>query len=149
MKLFYQFMAIFLNFSPTSNHLHSLQVENCGSNSRLVVDEDDSVKSGLKGLIKGLFLDMSSLFLFLPSFFLPASISWLFTFFNHDIAHALSFYAPWHMCLLSIWGLWTVRNWIQEKNLEELEKEKIKWENQIASCWHTQGLNKWNLYVCI
>ena len=40
MKLAYQFMAVFFNFSPTSNHLHSLQVENCDSNSRLVVDKD-------------------------------------------------------------------------------------------------------------
>ena len=44
MKLFYQYMAIFFNFSPTSNHLHPLQVENCDSNSRLVVDEDDNGK---------------------------------------------------------------------------------------------------------
>ena len=50
MKLVYQYMAIFLNFSLTSNHLHPLQVENCDSNSRLVVDEDYNVKSGLKGL---------------------------------------------------------------------------------------------------
>ena len=42
MKLFY--MAIFLNLSPTSNHLQPLQVENCGSNSRLVVVEDDNGK---------------------------------------------------------------------------------------------------------
>ena len=35
-------MVIFLNFSLTSNHLHPLQVENCDSNSRLVVDEDDN-----------------------------------------------------------------------------------------------------------
>ena len=41
MKLVDQYMAIFINFSPTSNHLHPLQVENCDSNSRLVVDEDD------------------------------------------------------------------------------------------------------------
>ena len=41
MKLFYEYIAIFFNLSPTSNHLHSLRVENCGSNSRLVVDEDD------------------------------------------------------------------------------------------------------------
>ena len=44
MKLFYQYTAIFLNFSPTSNHLQPLQVENCGSNSRLVVVEDDNGK---------------------------------------------------------------------------------------------------------
>ena len=37
-------MAIFYNFSPSSNHLHSLQVENCDSNSRLVVDGDDTGK---------------------------------------------------------------------------------------------------------
>ena len=34
-------MAIFCNFSFTANHLHPLQAENCESNSRLVVDEDD------------------------------------------------------------------------------------------------------------
>ena len=47
-KLIYQYVTIFFTFSPTSNHLHPLQVENCGSNSRLVVDEDENVKSGLK-----------------------------------------------------------------------------------------------------
>ena len=42
MKLVYQYnMAIFFNFSPTSSHLRPLQVENCDSNSRLVVGEDD------------------------------------------------------------------------------------------------------------
>ena len=50
MKLFYQYIAIFFNISPTSKHFHPLQVENCDSNSRLVVDENDNVKSGLKGL---------------------------------------------------------------------------------------------------
>ena len=44
MKLIDQYMAIFFIFSPTSNHLHPQQVENCGSNSRLVVDEDDNGK---------------------------------------------------------------------------------------------------------
>ena len=44
MKLVYQHMAIFFNFYTTSNHLHSLQVENCDSNSRLVVDEYDNGK---------------------------------------------------------------------------------------------------------
>ena len=44
MKLVCQFMAIFFIFLPTSNHFHSLQVENCDSNSRLVVDEDDNGK---------------------------------------------------------------------------------------------------------
>ena len=41
MKMVYQYMVILFTFSPTSNHLHPLQVENCGSNSPLVVDEDD------------------------------------------------------------------------------------------------------------
>ena len=51
MKLLYQYMVIFFNFSPTSSHLHPLQVENCDSNSRLVGDEDkDDVKSDLKRL---------------------------------------------------------------------------------------------------
>ena len=37
-------MAISFNFSPTSNHIHPFQGENCDSNSRLVVDEDDNGK---------------------------------------------------------------------------------------------------------
>ena len=41
----------FFHLSPTSSHLHSLQVENCDSNSRLVVNEDEMVNSGLKGLM--------------------------------------------------------------------------------------------------
>ena len=32
----------------TSNHFHPLQGENCDSNSRLVVDEDDNGKSKLE-----------------------------------------------------------------------------------------------------
>ena len=44
MKLFYQCMTIFVNLSPSSSPLHPLQVENCGSDSRLVVDEDDNGK---------------------------------------------------------------------------------------------------------
>ena len=48
MKLVYQYMAIFFNFSPTSNHLHPLQVENCDSNSRLVVDDDTNDKLRLE-----------------------------------------------------------------------------------------------------
>ena len=51
MKQVYKFMSIFFNFTPTSNHLHPLQDENCDSHSRLVVTEDDNVKSGLKGLM--------------------------------------------------------------------------------------------------
>ena len=48
MKLVHQYMAIFINFSPTSSRLHSLQVENCDSNSRLVVNEDDNGKFRLE-----------------------------------------------------------------------------------------------------
>ena len=48
MKLVYQYMVIFLNFSLTSNHFHSLQVENRDSNSRLVVDEDGNGKFRLE-----------------------------------------------------------------------------------------------------
>ena len=50
-KLAYQYIAIFFNFSTTSNPLQPLQVENCDSNSRLVVDEDDNGKFRLKRLI--------------------------------------------------------------------------------------------------
>ena len=38
----------FCNFKTTSNHLHPLRVENCDSNSRLVVDEDDNSKFRLE-----------------------------------------------------------------------------------------------------
>ena len=48
MKLIDQYMTIFFNFSSTSSHLHPLQVENCDSNSRLVVDEDDNGKFRLE-----------------------------------------------------------------------------------------------------
>ena len=48
MKLVHQYIAIFLNFSPPSSHLHPLQVENCDSNSQLVVDEDDYGKLRLE-----------------------------------------------------------------------------------------------------
>ena len=41
-------MTIFFHFSPTSNYLHPLQVENCDSNSRLVADEDDNGKFRLE-----------------------------------------------------------------------------------------------------
>ena len=41
-KVVYQYMAVFFIFKTTSNHLYPLQVENCDSNSRLVVGEDDN-----------------------------------------------------------------------------------------------------------
>ena len=50
MKVFYPYMAIFFTFSPTSNHPHPLQVENCCRNSRLVMDEDDNGKIRLEGI---------------------------------------------------------------------------------------------------
>ena len=42
MKLVYQYMTIFLLSHP--HYLHPLQVENCDSNSRLLVGEDDDGK---------------------------------------------------------------------------------------------------------
>ena len=53
MKLVYQYMAVFFNFPPTSSHLHPLQVENCDSNSRLVVDENDNGKFRLERVLTG------------------------------------------------------------------------------------------------
>ena len=41
-KLLYEYIVIFFNLSPTSNNLHPLQVKNCDSNSRIVMDEDDN-----------------------------------------------------------------------------------------------------------
>ena len=48
LRNWFQYLPIFVNFSPTSNHLYPLQVENCDSNSQLVVDEDDNGKLGLE-----------------------------------------------------------------------------------------------------
>ena len=48
MKLIDKYMAIFFNLSPSSSHLHPLQAENCDSNSRLVVGEDDYGKFRLE-----------------------------------------------------------------------------------------------------
>ena len=58
-------MAIFFTFSPKANHLRPLKVENCDSNSRLVVDEDDNGKFRLERvneLIKSLLLGMKQMF---------------------------------------------------------------------------------------
>ena len=41
---------LFSFFSPYPSHPYPLQVENYDSNSRLVLDEGDNVKSGLKGI---------------------------------------------------------------------------------------------------
>ena len=62
-KLVYQYMAIFINFSPTSNHLHPLQVENCDSNLRPVVDEDDNGKFKLERVSR----KSAEIFLYKPS----------------------------------------------------------------------------------
>ena len=51
MKLVSQFKEKFFNFLITSSHLHKLQVENCDSNSRLVVDEDDNGKFRLERVL--------------------------------------------------------------------------------------------------
>ena len=56
MKLVYQYMAIFFTFSPTSSHLHPLQVENCDSNSRLVEDEGDNGKFRLEKVKASFYL---------------------------------------------------------------------------------------------
>ena len=58
MKLFYQHMtelAILFYFSRTSRHLYPLQVENCDSNLRLVVDEDNNGNLRLErsSIVKG------------------------------------------------------------------------------------------------
>ena len=53
MQMAYQYVAFFFKFSSTSNHLHPLQVENCDSNSRLVVDEDDNGEFRLEKVNSG------------------------------------------------------------------------------------------------
>ena len=43
--------STYFHLSPTLNHFYPLQVENCGSNSRLVVDENDNDKFRLQRVI--------------------------------------------------------------------------------------------------
>ena len=45
---FFKNDSIFFHLSPTLSHFHPLQVENCESNSRLVVDENDHGKLRLE-----------------------------------------------------------------------------------------------------
>ena len=45
----------FRHWPATLSHFHSLQVENCESNSRLVVGENDNGKFRLERVIKSLF----------------------------------------------------------------------------------------------
>ena len=78
-------MAIFFNFSPTSNHLHPLQAENCDSNSRLVVDEDDNGKLRLERV------NYHSYRVF---------ITYLLYYFVINIDH-LIIYIPMHTAMLS------------------------------------------------
>ena len=61
MKLVYQYVVIFFTFSTTSNHLHPVQVENCESNSRLVVDEDDNGKLRLERVNNEIGVDTESI----------------------------------------------------------------------------------------
>ena len=56
--------------SSTSSHLHQQQVEDCDSNSRLVVDEDDNSKfrfERVKRCLMSLYLCWDPSFLFLSS----------------------------------------------------------------------------------
>ena len=60
MKLVYQQVVIIFKFLTTSSHFFPLQVENCDSNSRLVVDEDDYVDFRLEK-VKVLFTSRAAL----------------------------------------------------------------------------------------
>ena len=62
-QMFYQYIAIFFNFSPTLNHLCPLEVENCDSNSQLVVDEDDNGKFRLE-MVPNIYQDWNHILFF-------------------------------------------------------------------------------------
>ena len=47
-KTFMELVYNNITFAPISSHLHPLQVENCDSNSRLVMDADDNGKFKLE-----------------------------------------------------------------------------------------------------
>ena len=68
LKLSYQCMEIFFNFSHTSNYFHPLQVENCPSNSRLVADKMTMINSGSKGLIGRYNFNMNCLIKYIVNY---------------------------------------------------------------------------------
>ena len=57
----WQFSSI---FKPHEKHLHPLQVENCDSNSRLVVDEDDNGKLRLERVKALKYIYINQMFVF-------------------------------------------------------------------------------------
>ena len=59
----------FFLMSLTSSHLHPLQVENCDSNSRLVVDEDDYGKFRLETVDSMCWPNIDALWFILGSVF--------------------------------------------------------------------------------
>ena len=68
MKFFYIYIAIFFNFQQTSSHFHPLQVENCDSNWRLVVEEDDNNKFRLERVKEHTFVIIEHLWSFTFSY---------------------------------------------------------------------------------
>ena len=76
MKLIYQYEAIFFNFPPTSSLLHPLQVENCDSNLRLVVDEDDNGKFRPERVKRAVYHFPGEKYLYLFNFRRNISKSW-------------------------------------------------------------------------
>ena len=88
MKLAHQCMAIFFNLSPTSNHPHPLEVENCGRNSRLVVDEDDHGKVRLERVKST--LDERLVFLMLFGISLKAFVFVTWTVLNAQLFNPLT-----------------------------------------------------------
>ena len=62
--IFFSFAKHFRSFSSTARRFHQLQVENCDSNSRLVVDENDNGKFGFERVLPSiviLYVKLSSL----------------------------------------------------------------------------------------
>ena len=88
MKLVYQYVVIFFNFQTTSNHLHPLQVEDCGSNSRLVVGEDDYGKFRIERVkrVKHQYLQTCVIFTHLTGLKLCAAVAMFVFLFLLDIA---------------------------------------------------------------
>ena len=110
-------MVIFLNFKTISSHLHPLQVENCSSNSRLVVDEDEYCKFRIERVkkknlifspgkfnpltlkhfcIQTMQTDLKKSYLALSASFKYRSMLWVY-------GHLTSF-------ILSVWGVNSPKN---------------------------------------
>ena len=141
-------MVIFFNFSPTSNHLLPLQVENCDSNSRLVVDEDDNGKLRLERVepwtTKG-FLFEIIINVFVSSFlFIWISMWWVYG--HHKYFNSFSVVTVFirqNLRYLHV-RFWRIKTIPEMKGLIHFITGIIAVLGKEMSVWTSKFANAWN-----